>query len=439
MVGGHQGVKYLPVLLTQQRCIGWLQHSTLLAWSESYHGGPHFSAVSFSPGSRHKEAVYRILGFISQMRQVSVSRKHLDYLDGLRASAALVVVLHHTWLQAGLPTYIFGHDAVGLFIVISGFCLTLPIITAGGILPSGALSFFKRRARRILPPYYLAMILSLVLIWFFLGQQPQGYYDESFDVNFEGIFTHLFLIHDIFISTATQINGPFWSIAVEWRIYFLFPVFVLLFRHWGALKTLILAFITSLILSFILLHTSVNMDTHGVSPQYIALFTMGMFAAMIVYTDQGYFAMMYIRTPWHILVILLGLILIVHGFVPLWHGNIVPHYISDYVVGLWSASLLIAASQPKTLLNTAFSWKPLVFIGTFAYSIYLLHFSLLRLFWQYLLLPFNLSTWTTFALLIIIVVPIIIGLCYLFFLIAERPFLSQKQKKKINSSLQQSI
>ena len=360
--------------------------------------------------------------------QSLLAGQHLGYLDGLRAAAALFVVLHHAWLWAGLPLYVFGHDAVGLFIVISGFCLMLPVVKAGGTLPGGALAFFKRRARRILPPYYLAMLLSLVLIWLGLGQQPEGYYDESFAVNLNGIITHLLLIHDVFPSTATQINGPFWSIAVEWRIYFLFPLLVLLFARWGVLKTVMLTLVGSVLLTLILLQTRVNMASHGVSPQYLTLFTLGMGAALIVYSSQGVFSKLYTQLPWVALVVLLSLAIIVLGLVPLWGGELVPPYVSDYGVGLWSVCLLIATSRPRTWLNAGFSWKPIVFLGTFAYSIYLIHFPLLRLFWQYLLLPFNLSAQVTFAWLVVLAVPLTIGLSYLFFLGAERPFLTRRPK-----------
>ena len=67
---------------------------------------------------------------------------HLAFLDGLRALAAMYVVLHHAKLQAGFnpdsvawPVRIFaglfnfGHYAVTLFIVLSGFCLTLQLLS----------------------------------------------------------------------------------------------------------------------------------------------------------------------------------------------------------------------------------------------------------------------------------------------------------------------
>ena len=102
---------------------------------------------------------------------------HLPHLDGLRAIAALYVVLHHAMLQASHPTVhphnwiewaerllTGGRLAVDLFIVLSGYSLMLTVIRNNGVLSGGAVAFFKKRARRILPPYFACLAISLLLI-----------------------------------------------------------------------------------------------------------------------------------------------------------------------------------------------------------------------------------------------------------------------------------
>src|SRR5258708_40112679 len=95
-----------------------------------------------------------------------------DYLDGLRGAAALYVVLYHVYLELALsgewnrlPAFVrysagwlqFCHVSVGVFIVLSGFCLMLPVARSSDRqLPGGLGQYFVRRARRILPPYYAA-------------------------------------------------------------------------------------------------------------------------------------------------------------------------------------------------------------------------------------------------------------------------------------------
>src|SRR2546421_13093474 len=99
-------------------------------------------------------------------------RPHLDYLNGLRALAALYVVLHHAYLTVWpvllgkAPTGIdaalvgwlaYGHYSVSVFIVISGFCLMLPVLRNQDVIAGGSITFYRKRARRILPPYYFGM------------------------------------------------------------------------------------------------------------------------------------------------------------------------------------------------------------------------------------------------------------------------------------------
>ena len=99
------------------------------------------------------------------------ARLRLGFLDGLRGLAALYVLNHHIikdigwrhystgdwpWpVAAAINLMTYGHFAVGLFIVLSGFCLMLPVLRAPGhAVPGGFRGFFGRPVRRILPAYY---------------------------------------------------------------------------------------------------------------------------------------------------------------------------------------------------------------------------------------------------------------------------------------------
>jgi len=73
-------------------------------------------------------------------------RVRLAFLDGLRGLSALYVTLFHLGAPAGLPLGIslawewthFGRSAVGVFIVLSGYSLMLPVArSADGRLRGG--------------------------------------------------------------------------------------------------------------------------------------------------------------------------------------------------------------------------------------------------------------------------------------------------------------
>src|SRR5437016_5916610 len=135
--------------------------------------------------------------FLPQPVAGDSTRIRLDFLDGLRGLAALYVVLSHvyseiTWnggaahlshtLLHLLKPLSYGRYAVDVFIVLSGYCLMLPVArSADGKLRGGAGEYLKRRARRILPPYYAALALTLALAalvpW--LRQGTGEYWDQS--------------------------------------------------------------------------------------------------------------------------------------------------------------------------------------------------------------------------------------------------------------------
>lgn len=67
----------------------------------------------------------------------TATKTHLAFIDGLRAIAALFVMVCHAYFEPANGYYAsrlmnhlgltYGHVAVDLFIVVSGFCLMLPI------------------------------------------------------------------------------------------------------------------------------------------------------------------------------------------------------------------------------------------------------------------------------------------------------------------------
>ena len=94
-------------------------------------------------------------------------------LDGIRGLAALFVVLNHIFERAwpGYPVnhapfwaawMIYGRFAVIIFIALSGFSLGLGPARSGWRFKSIA-TYEHRRAWRILPPYWAALVFSLLL------------------------------------------------------------------------------------------------------------------------------------------------------------------------------------------------------------------------------------------------------------------------------------
>ena len=370
------------------------------------------------------------------------ARVHLGWLDSLRALAALDVVMSHIILTVNRDTshyhgltllfagpFRYGHSAVGLFIVLSGFSLMIPITRNEGVLRGGVWDFFGRRAKRILPPYYSAVGLSLLLIHFFLSHKTGNLWDVDIPISQSDVWAHLLMLQDIF--SFTKINNSLWSISVEWRIYFLFPIFVLLFQRWGGWKIaagiIVAAFLV--LLGFQQAHLSM---LYGTMPQYFALFAMGMLACEVGIGRQKALCALRDRISWLLLWVPFWLVYLALLFK--WRADVSPShlFLQDIADGVVAAILLIALSKPgPSRLRNLLSWRPLVFVGTFAYSIYLIHMPVAQIIWQYGFHPLHKGFLPTYFLMIVIGLPLILSASYLFFLAFERPFLNTKKRETL--------
>jgi peptidoglycan/LPS O-acetylase OafA/YrhL len=210
---------------------------------------------------------------------------------------------------------------------------------------------------------------------------------------------------------------------VEWRIYFLFPILIYSFRKWGGVATSGIILISSVGVWAVLKYfTPFNASPWGINPHYLGLFALGMLAASVAFSKNRSFGIM--SKPALLVTIATGLLgLACYTYDYKWGLWIA----ADLAVGVGCACLLIGVSSGKLHgLNKALSWKPLAFTGTFAYSIYLVHAPLLEVFSRYILNSFQLSNTLYVTFLIIVGVPLTVAMSYLFFLVAEKPFISRK-------------
>src|SRR5579885_1375691 len=163
-------------------------------------------------------------------------KNNIAVLDGVRAIAALTVLdFHvnlmtrdtHIWNPAN-PAHtlisaiaLAGASGVTLFFVLSGFLLFMPYAKAllfEGGCPS-AREFYLRRVLRIMPGYYFALFAMIFII------HPEYLHPDHWRQL--GLFLTFFM--DSTPQTFQQLNGPFWTLAIEWQFYLLLPWLALLF------------------------------------------------------------------------------------------------------------------------------------------------------------------------------------------------------------------
>jgi len=160
-----------------------------------------------------------------------MEQRRIASIEQLRGLAALGVVLCHVAGQFfGVDRYSAGpikllgwsgQVGVALFFVISGFCIRLPLARARVQNPAARLDvkdYLAHRALRILPPYWLAIALSIGVAQVAATGLVGGSHGP-FDV----------LIHAVGLQTLSptslnSINGVFWTISLEIQFYLAYLV-----------------------------------------------------------------------------------------------------------------------------------------------------------------------------------------------------------------------
>ena len=347
---------------------------------------------------------------------------HYDFLDGIRAVLALYVVAHHVFLTEAYEgpglnpvwgVFNYGQLAVIFFLVLSGFCLCLPVLETG-LRVRDTITFFKRRAWRILPPYYFAMAFSLVLTFLFIHERAGLFWARSLPITTSALVTHLMLIHNFFPSQFQRVNYVFWSIAVEWQVYFFFPPLLMCWRRWGALPATFGAVLVSLLVEQGLLHY------FGLYPcaDFIGLFALGMLAAWISFSADVLAGKMR-AWPWRMIAAISFAATCI-----LYHPAALE---AKTAFGCFACSVLVIASiHREGWLHRALSVKPLAALGSISYSIYLIHAPLLAMVWKYPLATLHMRPDLTCAVMMIGGLPAILVASYLFHLGFERPFVPRR-------------
>lgn len=366
--------------------------------------------------------------------------KRLPFLDGLRGLASLYVLLFHQMTLtidgrgelSGVMKLLRawfgeGHFSVVFFIVLSGFSLMLPLARAGVETLQGKLRQFAfRRARRIMPPYYAALLFSIALLGAYnllaprlgIGRAVEGALDAG------SIISHLFLVHNLSFDWAYRINGPMWSVATEFQIYFLFAFAMLpLLRASGSIVVVIVSWVLGS-LPFFLLPDSVNL--FWACPWFVGSFALGMWGAKIAFAPEYAESFERERAPWGVLALAWFAVVVV----VCWTGRSATwgYPIVDFVVSVFAFCWINANVQnvrqkpdsPSAVVRILGS-RPLVELGAFSYSLYLIQHPVLRLMEKVLArLPLDLNA--LLAIQLVFGTPIVLFLAWLFAEFFERPF-----------------
>lgn len=218
------------------------------------------------------------------------SHFHVDVMDGLRGIAIIIVVLFHVWQLSWLNHTISignfkldlnfipvtGFLGVELFFFISAFCLFYPYakyLFEGGSFQT-VKKFTYKRAIKILPSYYLSIIIITVFF-------TPGFFSSTDSL--KQLLYHMLFIHNLFPETYGTINGVFWSLGVEVQFYILFPILCYLFRKWPVFVFIAMTG-ASILYRYLIQHYYFNKLDFLINqlPGFLDIFACGMLTAYLI-------------------------------------------------------------------------------------------------------------------------------------------------------------
>jgi peptidoglycan/LPS O-acetylase OafA/YrhL len=309
----------------------------------------------------------------------------LSVINGLRGWAIFVVMFGHlfgAYFDPASPISVlapdtgsllrllsFGGLGVPLFFIVSGFVLFLPYAIGRRRMATreAVWRYYTRRAARLLPLYYLVVIVCL------LFNQNLDLLDPKFYKQVLGALTagYCFSNHGF----EPFINGPLWSLSVEVWFSVLFPLFVVAAERYGVMRLLIATLVVSLVSRLLggMVFDTVDGPFLPLAkglPAHLDEFALGMVLASLYHRG-----LLPRRAPIGSLVVVAGTLLI--GAAVCWQAYIplaraIPAFQSIYQAGLF---LLVAGllAAPASWSALPFNNRPIQLLGMMCYSLYLWH------------------------------------------------------------------
>ncbi|HVA02813.1 MAG TPA: acyltransferase [Acidimicrobiales bacterium] len=320
--------------------------------------------------------------------------RHFPCFDGLRAIAAVLIVVVHTSFASGFTvrSWVGIYTArleigVSVFFLISGFLLYRPFAAshfAGGAAPSIG-KFWVRRFLRIMPAYWLA----------FLVTNYGMHIDRKVHPGWHSLLIYLGLLQVYFPSHALTGITQAWSLCTEIAFYLFLPLYAMIVTrrrrsdHQQLIRELVALsglFATGLGLRFWLLHLHSPLAYVMLEwlPACFDLFALGMLLAVssswLAHRRATPRWLWHPVMPWVSWLVALGLLWVVSHLgvsrSPLEHNTPGRGMAMELLYGLFAFFLLVPAvfgPQQRGVIRGVLRWKPVAALGVVSYGVYLWH------------------------------------------------------------------
>jgi peptidoglycan/LPS O-acetylase OafA/YrhL len=284
-------------------------------------------------------------------------------IDGLRAIAILGVVFFHFNIY---PFY-GGYLGVDVFLVISGYLIASFILPKLKNNSFNFFEFFLRRIKRLLPTYYITLVLSFVLAYFVF--EP-----DIFNKFAKSSISSMFFVSNFFFwknsgywdESNTNPLLHTWTLSLEWQFYFFISIFFYLgwrfFKNYLKILLLII-FVLSLALSILYIGRNVSFF---LIPFRLFEFAIGSFIFLMEKKIKLFENNKNIIS-------FFGFFLIIFSFINFNSASNVPGYIS--LIPCFGTAIILY--QNNSYLHCILRNKSIVYIGLISYSLYLFHWPII--------------------------------------------------------------
>jgi peptidoglycan/LPS O-acetylase OafA/YrhL len=287
-------------------------------------------------------------------------------INFLRAFSIISVVTYH-YAQKLMPSGFIGVD---VFFVISGYLISLDIFKKIKKNEFSLLSFYDRRARRILPALLFFLSISSLLVYFsFYRFELRSYAAVQLSSIFFLTNYYLIEISSHYFSNNFLPLKHLWSLSIEEQFYILFPIIcIFIFRK----KFFFIGLLTLILISFLL-----NLFYPSQNFYYNTLYR---FHELVIGSIAAYFKINnffnYKNHYCRIFVACGFLVLLISLYI--FKGN--NYNFFSTLVPCIGAFLIILFNKKNFIFNKYLSNFIFQFIGLISYSLYLYHYFFLIFF-----------------------------------------------------------
>ena len=347
-------------------------------------------------------------------------------IDGLRAIAVLSVIFYHAEFNIlGYDLFKGGFFGVDIFFVISGYLITSLILKE--LVKTNKfsyISFFERRARRILPPLFLVIFASTVFAWLMFLPESLVNFSESAISSIFFNSNHYFWFTGQKYGEETGLLVPLlhtWSLSIEEQFYIFFPIILLIIFRLNKKKINIMISLM-LIVSFVIAVFAVNkfpMFNFFILPtRGWELLAGSLIAGIKIFQvdKKKYNDINFIK-----FLPTIGILLIIYSILFIDNPTFHPSYYT--LLPILGSSLIIFFANREEIICKFLSNKFFVSIGLISYSLYLWHYPIFSFFERnYFFLKNDFSK--------IILILIIFILSYFSYIFVEKKFRGSKINSK---------